>query len=138
MSHNELFISYASEDLPLAKRLFATLAAMPEVRIWMDKETLLPGEDWEQNIYEAIERCRFFIVLLSTNWIRKDGFVKAELKRLSKIITAAPAGQYTAIPVRLEPCFVEHPLLSRFHAVDLFPDWDSAALSILKAIRKSI
>lgn len=138
MSQIELFISYASEDQLLAKRLFDTLAAMPEVRIWMDKETLLPGEEWEQNIYEAIARSRFFIVLLSTNWVRKDGFVKTELQRLTELIDAAPSGRYTPIPVRLEPCFTDHPLLLRVQSVDMFPDWDRGALAIRKAIRKRI
>ena len=72
MGDIELFINYASEDHAHAKRLFDAVSTMPEIEIWMDKETLLPGDTWEEGIWAAIERCRFFIVLMSATWEKKD------------------------------------------------------------------
>jgi hypothetical protein len=138
MSDVELFISYASEDIAHARRLFQSLSDVPEIRLWMDKETLLPGDSWEDSIFSAIERSRFFIVLLSPTWVVKDGFVKVELAKAVECLRAAPEGSYTVLPVRLSPCDVEDEILTRHHFIDLFPNWDAGVLSIRKAIRTKI
>jgi hypothetical protein len=138
MSDIELFISYASEDFADAKRLYQSLSDVPEIRLWMDKETLLPGDTWEESILSAIARCRFFIVVLTPTAVRKDGFVKTEVAKAVDCLRSSADGKYTIIPVRLSQCEVTDDNLKSLHIVDMFPDWEKGIAELRKAIRSRI
>lgn len=62
---NGVFISYAHEDryiaLPLFERLHAT-----GVNVWLDEEKLEGGAEYEQRIRNAINTCRVFMPILSS------------------------------------------------------------------------
>ena len=60
-----LFLSYASQDLEAARRLADALLGLGFADVWFDKRKLVAGDDWSNNIDEAIERCDFFLPLLS-------------------------------------------------------------------------
>jgi hypothetical protein len=42
---------------------------------WMDKKVILPGQDWEQVMIQAINDAAFFLASLSTNSIDHRGYV---------------------------------------------------------------
>jgi len=52
----KIFISYAREDYDVAKRLFDSLKSVAELDPWLDKENLLPGVDWENEIFNVMEK----------------------------------------------------------------------------------
>ena len=60
----QIFISYAKEDKISAMRLYNDLIKS-ELSPWLDTERLLPGQNWEYAIDEAIEASRYFIAILS-------------------------------------------------------------------------
>jgi hypothetical protein len=64
MSH--IFLSYAHKDLEAARRLYTkiTAAGYP---VWFDKESLLAGQNWENEISRAIQASLAFIALISNN-----------------------------------------------------------------------
>lgn len=63
---NGVFISYASEDLEPATNLCNALSRYG-VQVWLDKESLRGGDQWEYVIRRNIESCSIFLPLLSRN-----------------------------------------------------------------------
>jgi hypothetical protein len=59
-----VFISYAREDSHAAKRLQKDLNDTG-LNPWLDKEEILPGQNWKNEIEEAISKSRYFIPLFS-------------------------------------------------------------------------
>jgi hypothetical protein len=74
-----VFISYASEDVGAAKRLFAELQGIGGDVAWFDKSALKAGDDWDQHIRSAVQRCSLFLPLLSaTTERRTEGYFRLE------------------------------------------------------------
>ena len=67
-----VFISYARQDLDVAKRIFKDLKANG-MEPWFDEESLLPGQNWRTEIDREIRNSRFFLPLLSTRSLTKEG-----------------------------------------------------------------
>jgi hypothetical protein len=74
------FISYSSTDgKDFAMKLVDELAAgMPAIRVWLDRRALRPGEDWDEQIQEAIKTCKGVIFVLSADSVRPDSVTKNE------------------------------------------------------------
>ncbi len=60
-----VFVSYASENGNAAKNIANTLLNLGFSDVWFDKKKLKGGDDWSDRIVEAIEKCDFFIPILS-------------------------------------------------------------------------
>jgi TIR domain len=74
-----IFISYASEDVGAAKRLFADLQEIGGDVAWFDKSALKAGDDWHQHIRSALQRCSLFLPLLSASTERRtEGYFRLE------------------------------------------------------------
>jgi len=58
-----VFISYAKEDRTRALKLYRRLSD-ENLRPWLDRYHLRPGQEWESVIPRIIKRSRFFIVLI--------------------------------------------------------------------------
>jgi hypothetical protein len=77
MEPGAIFVSYASEDRPLALRLADGLAA-GGLDVWIDRR-LLPGDDYQSIIEQHIRECSAFIPVISRNtqqdddrWFRRE------------------------------------------------------------------
>ena len=57
------FVSYSSADgKDFAMKLADELAAgPPAIPVWLDKRALRPGEDWDEQVPEAIKTCKGMI-----------------------------------------------------------------------------
>jgi tetratricopeptide (TPR) repeat protein len=77
------FISYSSVDgKDFAMKLGDKLAAgPPEIPVWLDQRTLRPGEDWDEQLVEAIKRCKGMIFVMSADSVRPDSVCKHEWVR---------------------------------------------------------
>lgn len=60
-----VFVSYASDDAAAARRLADGLISLGFGDVWLDKRKLIAGDDWSDQIDEAIQRCDFFLPVLS-------------------------------------------------------------------------
>ena len=69
-SENGVFISYAHEDRYIALPLFNRLHAAG-INVWLDEEKLEGGSEYERRIRNAINHCRVFIPVLSSQ-VRSD------------------------------------------------------------------
>ena len=60
-----VFVSYASEDREAVTRLCDSLLALGFRDVWLDQRQLRAGDDWSRRIDEAIDRCTYFMPVLS-------------------------------------------------------------------------
>jgi hypothetical protein len=91
------------------------------VDAWLDREKLLPGQDWQVEISKAVKTSDIVVVCLSSHSITKEGFVQKEIKYALDIADEKPDGTIFIIPARLENCDVPS-RISKFQWVDLFSD----------------
>lgn len=78
-SPGAIFISYSSDDVGAARRLFADLQDLGGDVAWFDKTDLKPGDDWNQRLRSAVQRCGLFLPLLSANTERRmEGYFRLE------------------------------------------------------------
>ena len=97
-----VFISYAREDQKIATSIYNLLKSHG-FSPWMDNSEILPGQNWELEIEQAIKRSNVFIACLSTKSVNKNGFVQFELKKALEVLDTFPEDRVFIIPIRLEP-----------------------------------
>ena len=112
----KIFISCALEDMDTAKELSNDLK-LYGLNVWLDTESLLPGDKWE-----AIKKCNYFIVLLSSRSMNKWGFVQKDLKATLEMMDLFTNSKRFILPVRLDDCEICESKLKKHHWIDLFPD----------------
>jgi TIR domain len=117
----KVFISYASEDYPVAKRLRTALQRRG-IDPWLDDE-LRPGGKWNDDITGEIAASTHFVALISAHSLRDDRFVRREWDQ-------ALAQNKPFIPVRLEECALPD-ILKAKQWEDLFPE-DSGTVRLLR------
>jgi hypothetical protein len=70
-----IFVSYASPDLEIARYVVSQLQKAG-CFVWFDKEQLQPGENWEEELRQAVEeRCGLFLSIISDHTaVRLEGY----------------------------------------------------------------
>jgi cold shock CspA family protein len=115
-----VFLCHASQDNPIVDDLYNRLLAEGWVDPWLDKEKLLPGQDWDTEIEKAVETADAVIVCLSNNSVTKTGYVQKELRFVLDIADEKPEEEIFVIPIRLDECTVPR-RLKKWQYVDYFP-----------------
>ncbi|MBI4877159.1 MAG: toll/interleukin-1 receptor domain-containing protein [Acidobacteria bacterium] len=133
-SRPRVFLAYVEEDLAAVRRLFAALARRG-FDPWMDKEKLLPGQNWPRAIERAIERSDFFIACFSGRSTGKRGFFHFELRYALDCAARLPLDEVYFIPVRLDKCTVPAAIQKSIQYVDLFPDWEQGVNRVAAALK---
>ncbi|WP_020586084.1 toll/interleukin-1 receptor domain-containing protein [Desulfobacter curvatus] len=135
MKENKIFISYAHEDKLSADELYSDLKHLG-LSPWLDKKSLLGGQNWKAEIKKAIKDCSFFLVLLSSKSITKRGYVQKEIKEALDILDEIPESEIFIIPVRLDNCEPCHEKLKELHRIDLFPSYNDGFKNLINSILK--
>jgi len=83
---NHHFISYSTADaLDFALKLSDKLAAgPPALKVWLDKRELRPGEDWDEQLVEAIKTCESIIFVMTRDSVKPNCTCKQEWTRALK------------------------------------------------------
>jgi hypothetical protein len=115
-----IFLSYAREDRQKVESLYQKLSDAG-FEPWMDIKDILPGEKWPSSIRRAIRDSDFFLVCLSTNSVKKRGWVQREMKQALDLWQEKLEDDIYLIPVRLEDCETPESL-REFQWVDLFEE----------------
>lgn len=100
-----VFVSYASEDKESVLNLCNKLA-LENIDVWFDIQKILPGQDWEHEIHEAIRESDAIIICLSRKSIEKEGYVQKEIKIALSLADKKPEQTIFIIPAKLEDCQV--------------------------------
>jgi len=99
-----VFLCHSSVDKPAVRELYQKLRAEPWIEPWLDEIKLLPGQEWDLEIEQAIEATDIIIVCLSNSSITKRGYVQKEIKIALDYSDLRPEGEVFIIPIRLDDC----------------------------------
>lgn len=74
----EVFLSYSSVDREFAEKIVELLRCHG-VPVWHAPSNIRGGQDWHDEIGDALERCDWFVILLSpdsmrSKWVRRELF----------------------------------------------------------------
>jgi formylglycine-generating enzyme required for sulfatase activity len=100
-----IFLCHASEDKAQVREVYHQLKALG-FEPWLDEVDILPGQDWEYEIEQALETSDFVMVFLSTRSVEKVGYVQREFRRALYKAEEMPEGFVHTIPVKLDDCAV--------------------------------
>jgi adenylate cyclase len=79
-SSKGVFLSYASEDAGVAKRICDALRAAG-IEVWFDQSELRGGDAWDQEIRQQIRDCALFVPIISARTqTRPEGYFRLEWK----------------------------------------------------------
>src|SRR5438477_12540636 len=113
-----IFLCHSSGDKQAVRDLYDRLRS-DDFDPWLDEKNLLPGQNWQQKITEAVRKADIVIACLSSNSINKKGYVQKEIKQALDVAEQYPPNTIYLIPLKLEECIIPE-RLSHLHAVSLF------------------
>ena len=116
-----VFLCHASQDKPIVRELYQQLLAEGWIDPWLDDENILPGQDWNLEIEQAVEAADAVIVCVSSVSVSKEGYVQKELRRVLQIAEEKLEGAIFVLPVRLDECQMPRQLKDK-QFLDYFPD----------------
>jgi len=143
----DVFISYRRQDTAgYARWLYDALAArLGEGHVFIDVDTIGPGEDFAQRIQDSLSLCDVAIVLIGCHWLVDEAGVRRiddpeDLVRL-EVAAALRENRVRVVPVLVEgatmPARSDLPGdladLPRFNAIELSAQHGAAALNRLLA-----
>ena len=114
-----VFLCHAHADRDAVHDLYKRLKR-EGVDAWLDKEKLLPGQDWEREIRRAVHESDVIVVCLSKQF-NLAGFRQKEVRLALDTAMEQPDGEIFIIPARLEEC-ENLSSLQKWHWVDLFEE----------------
>lgn len=129
----QVFLSYAKEDYPQARRIYDFLTSR-DIQVWFDEENLVPGQEWRKEIERAIKIADVVIVCCSDTSVKKDGFIKDEIKIAVDKTNDKADGSYILIPARLDECDVPE-RLKRWQWADLYTE--QGFVKLLQSLKKA-
>jgi len=136
-----LFFSYSHKDEGLRDELETHLKLLQRQRIistWHDRK-ILPGDEWDREIDNRLERAAIILLLISADFIASDYCWDKEVKRALERHAAKDA---TVVPVLLRSCDWKgapfgklQGLRTGMKAVTAWPDRDAAWTDVATGIR---
>jgi len=116
-----VFLCHSSQDKPIVRELYQRLLAEGWIDPWLDKEKLLPGQEWELEIEKSVETSDAVVVCLSKSSVGKEGYYQKEIKKVLDVADEKPEGTIFIIPLRLDDCKPSR-RLAKWQYVDYFPE----------------
>ncbi|MBE9139406.1 GUN4 domain-containing protein [Nodosilinea sp. LEGE 07088] len=113
-----IFFSYSRKDQDLMQDLVGHLEPLRRSQLihsWHDG-CIGPGEEWEPQIKENLEKAQIILLLVSVDFINSDYCYTVEL---SRAIARHKAGTACVIPVILRSCLWKHVPVGDMHLGDL-------------------
>ena len=100
-----VFISYSSDDIGAARRVFSDLQEIGGDVAWFDKSELKPGDEWDRSLRSAVQRCSFFLPLLSANTERRtEGYFRLEWNEAAERSKRIQGSKFI-FPIVIDPDF---------------------------------
>ncbi|HUM52758.1 MAG TPA: toll/interleukin-1 receptor domain-containing protein [Chitinophagales bacterium] len=133
---DKVFISYASEDLEYADKMYDFLEAKG-LNPWLDKKKLRVGANWDIEINRALKTSSFILLLLSSNSVSKRGYVQKEYKLALTYAQEKLEDDIFIIPILIDNCVIPEGLKKfqwkKYDDNDSFEEiFDSITFQILK------
>lgn len=129
-----VFLIHMHIDKEAVRELYARIDGSG-IKVWLDAEKLLPGQDWKREIRRAILVSDIVVVCLSKKFNKHKGYCQDELRIALRKANLLPTGEVFIIPARLEKCDMPEPL-RRLHRVDLFEA--DGCKKLIRSLRKYV
>ena len=129
-----VFVAYVEEDLSFAKKLYRAFEANGFLP-WLDKKTLVPGQNWPRAIESAIQTSDIFVACFSRRATSKRGSFHSELRYALFCAAKVPLDEIFLIPLRLDDCVVPNRISKQIQYLDLFPDWQAGVTRLIAVIK---
>jgi hypothetical protein len=128
MRPREVFLSHATADKVVARRVLRRLESHG-IPVWFAPYKLIGSQRWHDEIGKALQRCDWFLLLLSRSSVRSR-WVKNELL----FALNEPRLDDRIVPVLIEPCdWKEFSwTLGAIQHVDLTGDFPSGMVDLLR------
>ncbi len=124
----EVFLSHSSQDREIAVRVAATVRAHG-VPVWFSQTDIVGAQQWHDEIGAALNRCDWFLVLLSpdavsSKWVKWELCAALENDRYNDRI----------VPIRYRECDIKQLswILPQFQMVDLTGDFEAGCRDLLR------
>ena len=126
----EVFLSHSSKDRKMATRLAEALREHA-VPVWYSETNLVGAQQWHDEIGKALERCEWFLIILSPPATRSE-WVKREL--LYALRTPRYKGRI--VPIRHRACDAARLswTLEDLQAVDFTGRFNAGCRALLHAL----
>ncbi len=114
---DQIFVSYSHADAKHLKRLlvhFKPFENKSSLEIWSD-EKIRPGQQWRQEIENALRKTAVAILLVSADFLASD-FIKNE--ELPHLLDAAKSEGVNILCFIIGPCSFDSTSLSRYQAAN--------------------
>lgn len=97
-----VFLSYASQDAPAARRIYETLRAAG-IEVWFDLDELVGGDLWDAKIKRQIRECALFVPIISANTqARGEGYFRREWNLATQRLLDMAPGRPFLLPVAID------------------------------------
>jgi hypothetical protein len=87
-----------------ARKLYHQLQNESRIEPWLDEESLIPGQNWREEIPRAVNSCDVFLICLSATSVTKEGYLQREIRYALDSAEEKPEGSIFIIPAKLEEC----------------------------------
>jgi TIR domain-containing protein len=125
---NEVFLSYSTLDWRFADEI-AKLLRRHNIQLWDSRSSILPSQDWHDEIGRALRRCDWFTILLSPDsinsaWVHRELMFALSQRRLTGRI----------VPVVIRACDDDELPWSLFSSqlVDFTEDFEKGCRALLR------
>lgn len=100
-----VFLSHSLPDKDRVRELYHRLEK-DGFRPWLDEEELLPGQNWKQEIEQAIRDADVVLVFVSRQALSRSGFFHREIRYALEVALEQPEDRIFLIPVKIDKCDV--------------------------------
>lgn len=114
-----VFLCHARQDEDAARDLYSRLKS-DGIDPWLDKEKLLPGRNWDEEIRKSVQSSDIVLVCHSKSFSRA-GYRQKEVRIALETAELQPPNEIFIIPARFEDCKIL-PSLTKWQWVDLFDE----------------
>lgn len=97
-----VFISYASEDRPVAEAISKALER-EQIPVWFDREQIKGGDDWEEKIKQGMIKCSLFAPIISKHALTPEArYFREEWDAAEKVVKQLPRSRTFIVPVAVD------------------------------------
>jgi hypothetical protein len=137
-----VFVSYSRLDQIVVDRIVSTLRSSG-IKVWLDRDSIKPGQRWKRAIKEAIRDGAAFIACFSEASVSRSGsaYMNEELTQAVDELRARPRDTAWFIPLRIDNCDIPDislgagECLADLQRIDVFPDEAERLRQLVETLR---
>jgi hypothetical protein len=133
----KVFLAHSNRDKAAVREIFSLLK-IDGFQPWLDEESLVPGQQWELEVKNAVLNSDVFVVFLSKNSVSRKGYFNKEIAYALDIAEQNPEGTIFIVPIQLDECIVPE-RLGHLHRLRLpFSDSDFSIGATYLQLRRAL